>query len=86
MSIISLVLCLRRYHRVCQGVATWAARRSKQSILKEITSEYALEGLLLKLKQLWPPDVKSRLTGKDLDTVKNLRQKEKGLIDKEVVG
>ena len=35
---------------------------------------------------LWPPDVKSRLTGKDLDTVKNLRQKEKGLIDKEVVG
>ena len=28
----------------------WTARRSKQSILKEINPEYALEGLLLKLK------------------------------------
>ena len=33
--------------------------------LKEICSEYSLEGLMLKLKlQLWPPDVKSWLTGK----------------------
>ena len=28
----------------------WAARRSNQSILKEIGSEYSLEGLMLKLK------------------------------------
>ena len=28
----------------------WPTRRSKQSILKEISSEYALEGLILKLK------------------------------------
>ena len=28
----------------------WTARRSKQSILKEISPEYALEGLMLKLK------------------------------------
>ena len=28
----------------------WTARRSNQSILKEINSEYSLEGLLLKLK------------------------------------
>ena len=28
----------------------WTARRSKQSILKEISPEYSLEGLLLKLK------------------------------------
>ena len=28
----------------------WAARRSNQSILKEINSEYSLEGLMLKLK------------------------------------
>ena len=28
----------------------WTARRSKQSILKEISSEYSLEGLRLKLK------------------------------------
>ena len=28
----------------------WTARRSNQSILKEITPEYSLEGLVLKLK------------------------------------
>ena len=28
----------------------WAARRSNQSILREINPEYALEGLILKLK------------------------------------
>ena len=28
----------------------WAARRSNQSILKEINPEYSLEGLMLKLK------------------------------------
>ena len=28
----------------------WTARRSNQSILKEINPEYALEGLMLKLK------------------------------------
>ena len=28
----------------------WAARRSNQSILKEINPEYSLEGLILKLK------------------------------------
>ena len=29
---------------------TWTARRSNQSILKEINPEYSLEGLMLKLK------------------------------------
>ena len=29
---------------------TWMARRSNQSILKEINPEYSLEGLMLKLK------------------------------------
>ena len=28
----------------------WAARRSNQSILKEISPEYSLEGLIMKLK------------------------------------
>ena len=28
----------------------WTAKRSKQSILKEISPEYSLEGLMLKLK------------------------------------
>ena len=29
---------------------TWTARRANQSILKEISSEYSLEGLMLRLK------------------------------------
>ena len=37
--------CWRRLLRV-----PWTARRSNQSILKEIKPEYSLEGLLLKLK------------------------------------
>ena len=37
--------CWRRLLRV-----PWTARRSNQSVLKEINSEYSLEGLLLKLK------------------------------------
>ena len=37
--------CLRRLLR-----APWTARRSNQSILKEISPEYSLEGLMLKLK------------------------------------
>ena len=46
----------------------WTARRSNQSILKDIGSEYSLEGLMLKLKLpiLWPPDAKNWLTGKAL--------------------
>ena len=37
--------CWRRLLRV-----PWTARRSNQSILKEISLEYSLEGLMLKLK------------------------------------
>ena len=37
--------CWRRLLRV-----PWTARRSDQSILKEISPEYSLEGLMLKLK------------------------------------
>ena len=32
------------------GEDPWTARRSNQSILKEIIPEYSLEGLMLKLK------------------------------------
>ena len=50
-----------------------AARRSNQSILKEINSEYSLEGLMLKLKLpiLWLPDVKKCLIGIDPDAGKD---------------
>ena len=37
--------CWRRLLRV-----SWTERRSNQSILKEISPEYSLEGLMLKLK------------------------------------
>ena len=37
--------CWRRFLRI-----PWATRSSNQSILKEISSEYALEGPMLKLK------------------------------------
>ena len=37
--------CRRRLLRIC-----WTARRSNQSILNEISPEYSLEGLMLKLK------------------------------------
>ena len=49
----------------------WTARRSNQSVLKEINPEYSLEGLMGKLKLiLWLPDLKSRLIGKDPDAEK----------------
>ena len=35
---------------------------------------------------LWPPDVKSRLTGKDPDAGKIRRQEEKGAAEDEMVG
>jgi len=34
----------------CKEIQPWTARRSNQSILKEINPEYSLEGLMLKLK------------------------------------
>ena len=48
--------CWRRLLRV-----PWTARKSNQSILKEISPEYSLEGWMLKLKTplLWPPTVKN---------------------------
>ena len=58
--------CWRRLLRV-----PWTARRSNQSILKEINPEYSLEGLMLKVKfHIQPPDAKNQLTGKDPDAGK----------------
>ena len=40
----------------------WTEKKSNQSILKEISPEYSLEGLMLKLKLqsiLWLPDVRN---------------------------
>ena len=61
--------CWRRLLR-----APWTARRSNnQSILQEISPEYSLEGLMLKLKLpiLWSPDVKNWLIWEDPDARKD---------------
>ena len=66
----------------------WTASRSNQSILKETSPEYPLEGLMLKLKlqYFWPPDVKSWLIWKDPDAGKDWRQEEKGMTKDEMAG
>ena len=66
----------------------WTARRSNQSILKEISPGCSLEGLMLKLKLpiLRPPDAKSWLIWKDPDAGKDWGQEEKGMRQDEMVG
>ena len=60
--------CWKRLLRI-----PWTARRSNQSILKEISPEYSLEGLMLKLKLQYFVYliVKRRLIGKDPDARKD---------------
>ena len=69
--------CCRRHLRV-----PWTARRSNQSILKEISPEYSLEGLMLKLKVQYF----DHLMWKDPDAGKAWRREEKGTTEDEVVG
>ena len=59
---IPMSWCWRKFLRV-----PWTARRSNQSIVKEISPEYSLEGLIAEaeIPILWPPDAKNRLIGKD---------------------
>ena len=61
-------------------------RRSNQSLLREINSEYSLEGLMLKSPILWQPDEKSWLTGKDSDAGTECKQEDKGVTEDEMVG
>ena len=64
--------CLRNLLRI-----PWTARRSNQSILKEISPEYSLEGLKLKLQYLGhliqrnDSLEKTQLIGKDHDAGKD---------------
>ena len=74
--------CWRRLLRV-----PWTARRSSQSILKEISPEYSLEGLMLKLKLQYFGHLMWRgLIGKDPDAGKDWGQEEKGTTEDEMVG
>ena len=60
----------------------WTARRSNQSILKEISPGYSLEGLMLKLKLQYF----GQLMRRDPDAGKDRRQEEKGTTENEMVG
>ena len=64
----------------------WTARRSNQSIPKEMNSEYLSEGLLLKLKLQYFGRLMRRVIAKDLDAGKDFRQEEKGMAEDEMVG
>ena len=63
----------------------WTARRSNQSILKEINPDYSLEKAVAEGPIFWPPDVKSPIIGKDPDTGKDRRPKEKGVTAEEMI-
>ena len=69
--------CWRRFLRVLS-----TARRSNQSILKEVSPEYSLEGLMLKLKLQYF----GHLIQKDCDAGKDWRREEKGTAEDEMVG
>ena len=66
----------------------WTARRSNQSILKEISPEYSLGGLMLKLKLQYLGHLMLRTDSleKDPDAGKDWRQEEKGMTEDEMVG
>ena len=74
--------CWRRLLRV-----PWTARRSNQSILKEINPEYSLEGLMLKLKLQYFVHLMQRADSfEKTASGKDWRQEEKGTTEDEMVG
>ena len=74
--------CWRKLLRI-----PWTTRRSSQSIPKEISPEYSLEGLMLKLKLQYLATLCEELTYlKDPDAGKDWRQEEKGMTEDEMVG
>ena len=64
----------------------WRARRSNQSVLKEISPDYSLKRLMLKLKlQCFGHIMQSQLIGKDPDAGKDWGQEEKWATEDEMV-
>ena len=66
----------------------WTSRRSNQSILKEISPEYSLVGLMLKLKLQYFGHLMGRVDSleKDPDPGRDWGQEEKGTTEDELVG
>ena len=73
--------CWRRLLRV-----PWTARRSNQSILKEISPEYLLKGLMLKLQYFGHLMRRTDSLEKTLMLGKDWRWEEKGTTEDEMVG
>ena len=61
----------------------WTARRSNQSILKEINPGNDTKA---ETPVLWPPHAKSWLSGKDSDAGRDWGQEEKGMTEAEMAG
>ena len=61
----------------------WTARRSNQSILKEISPGCSLEGMMLKLKLQYFGHLMRRV---DSDAGRDWRQEEKGMTEDEMAG
>ena len=65
----------------------WTARRSNQSILKEISPEYSLEGLMLKLKLQYFGHLMQRTDSLEKTLMLGrLKMEEKGMTEDEMVG
>ena len=64
----------------------WTARRSNQSVLKEINPEYSLNIHWSWSSNTWPPDLKRGFLGKDPDAGKDWGQEEKETREDEIVG
>ena len=65
----------------------WAARRSNQSILREIIPEYSLEGLMLKLKLQYFGHLMRRADSLEkTDAGRHSGQEEKGTTEDEMAG
>ena len=64
----------------------WTARRSNQSILKEINPEYSLEKLMLKLQYFGHLVWRTDSLEKNPDVGRDWGQEEKGMTEDEMVG
>ena len=74
--------CWRRLLRVL-----WTAKKSSQSILKEISPGCSLEGMMLKLNLQYFGHLMRRVdSGKDSDAGRNWGQEEKGTTKDEMAG
>ena len=66
---------------------SWTARRSNQSILKEISPDYSLEGLMLKLKLQYSGSLMQRANSLEKTLILGIcGQEEKGATEDEMVG